>query len=331
MSWFDDLFGFPESSGERVREGLAYDGESIRSLENGRSFRCGAFSTPSLDELQSRRGPVLVESFSLGEVVGDVRSLHADRENAGSLFQAASQFNCLEMVGPEVTPEAGVGHYESDATQGPACAISCGAGAVERNYFTPLAGGVGQSSTRQIDNLADLGARLGNRSGRLWTMRNGYALVSDRGLEQLSQILSTATTAELRELRGLIRVGHQSRTEVTLPGAGHLVSQVYCSALPVAYGGGHPDDWEPFARLVLEASYEATLLLALEEKRSGGSGKLFLTLLGGGVFGNRSEWILDAIEAAIDRVEPHGLTIEIVSHGSSNLAVRRMIRDLGFR
>jgi len=39
----------------------------------------------------------------------DVQSLHAAASNAGALFQVASQFNLLEMMSPEVTPEQGVG------------------------------------------------------------------------------------------------------------------------------------------------------------------------------------------------------------------------------
>ncbi len=73
---------------------------------------------------------------SLSEVVPDVQALHLLPENAGAVFQVASQFNLLEMVGPSVTPEDGVGGYEFDRTQGPACAIACGAGSHRRNRTT---------------------------------------------------------------------------------------------------------------------------------------------------------------------------------------------------
>ncbi|MCK5683507.1 hypothetical protein KAJ27_05280 [bacterium] len=54
------------------------------------------------------------------------------------MFQVASQFNLLEMVSPGVTPEEGVGRYEHDHTQGPACAIACGVGTIYRNYFEAI-------------------------------------------------------------------------------------------------------------------------------------------------------------------------------------------------
>jgi hypothetical protein len=52
-----------------------------------------------------------------------MRRMHRLPENAGALFQVASQFNLLEMVSPSVTPEDGVTRYQDDHTQGPACAI----------------------------------------------------------------------------------------------------------------------------------------------------------------------------------------------------------------
>ena len=52
----------------------------------------------------------------------NVQDLHGDLNNAGALFQVASQFNLLEMVSPEVSPEHGVGIYENDFTRkAPAC------------------------------------------------------------------------------------------------------------------------------------------------------------------------------------------------------------------
>jgi len=79
---------------------------------------------------------------------------------------------------------------------------------------------------------------------------------------------------------------------VTLGGASHTVSQAYCSAVPVAYSPHSTDSWAAFAQLVLEASYEATMCAALLNVEITGSNQSFLTLLGGGAFGDRDEWIL---------------------------------------
>ena len=65
--------------------------------------------------------------------------------NSAHLRQVASQFNCLEMNEPGARPEDGVTRYYSDAMQGPACALSCPAGTVFRNYFV---NGHGQAKGR---------------------------------------------------------------------------------------------------------------------------------------------------------------------------------------
>ena len=128
-------------------------------------------------------------------MTGDVRRLHQQPEYAGALFQVASQFNLLEMVSPEVTPEDGVTRYQHDRTQGPACAMAAGAATIYRNYFAPVGDGIGQTRERQLDGLADLGSALGKALGlpveSLWTMRNGYALCSHAGLEAITRHLAS--------------------------------------------------------------------------------------------------------------------------------------------
>ena len=57
---------------------------------------------------------------------------------SNSVVQVASQFNCLEFMGPDVTPEDGITGYFRDRTQGPACSIACGAATAFRNYFAPV-------------------------------------------------------------------------------------------------------------------------------------------------------------------------------------------------
>ncbi|MGI9210965.1 MAG: hypothetical protein ACR2HF_00685 [Methylococcaceae bacterium] len=256
--------------------------------------------------------------MSMVEVVGDVQALHVQSHKAGTLFQVASQFNLLEMVSPQVTPESGVGIYQHDKTQGPACAIAAGAGAIYRNYFVPLAGQTGQSKTLQIDCLADMGRALGNTDERLWRMQNGYALATVEGLNEITGRLNRASEAERDILRSLLRIGIQWNTLVTLESCTHLVSQVYCSALPVAYSHYHPDKWAAFAVLVLEAAYEATLLLAQLNAQHTGNHQVYLTLLGGGAFGNKTEWILSAIDRALNLHKHGALDVLLVSRHTAN-------------
>ncbi len=325
--WFEKLTGFHEESPQQVRQYLSVDGEVLKSGVNGKAYRYGRLETPTLAELRERVHSVdnVSGRLSLHEVVADVQQLHIDKSNAGALFQVASQFNLLEMVSPDVTPEEGVDRYANDHTQGPACAIAAGAGTIYRNYFVPCNGQIGQSTDNQIDCLADIGTALQNENHRLWQMRNGYVLASKKGLLEIDDRLQSASESERDTLRKLLRIGIQWDTEVTLENAGHLVTQAYCAALPVAYSKYPSKLWERFARLILEAAYEATLCAGIWNAHKGKSNKIYLTLLGGGVFGNEPEWITEAIYRALQRYKTRDLEVFIVSYSRSNPHVQKLI------
>ena len=97
------------------------------------------------------------EKSSCSIIIDDVRNLLNSSTNNGSIFQVASQYNCLEMVSPDVSPENGITRYEWDRTQGPACSIAAGAATIYRNYFIPINKDFGQTGTRQINNLDSYG------------------------------------------------------------------------------------------------------------------------------------------------------------------------------
>ena len=318
--WFETLTGFSEESPEQVRENITVDGVGLTSRVNGKRLICGELETPSLAEMRRRvrSGARNAGTTTVREVVADVQRLHADEGNADSLFQVASQFNLLEMVSPSVTPERGVGIYENDHTQGPACAIAAGAGTIYRNYFANVDGRTGQSATNQIDCLADIGEALGNSDGRLWQMRNGYAMPSESGLIEISGRLQALTDSDRDTLRELLRIGIHWNTQVTINDCRHVVSQAYCSAMPVVYSHHSPSLWADFASLVLEASYEATFCAAIVNSQRTANDTLFLTLLGGGAFGNETDWIVRGIKRALKLYKDYALDLAIV-----NLAIAR--------
>ena len=329
-TWFEKLTGFSEESPEQVRANISVDGQVLQSRVNGKTLMCGELETPSLAELRQR---VQASGYETGamtvrEVVANVQKLHTNAANADALFQVASQFNLLEMVHEEVTPEDGITRYAEDHSQGPACAIAAGAGTIYRNYFALVNGQTGQSATNQIDCLADIGAALGNTENRLWEMRNGYALASSDGLADIGKRLRAWSELELDELRTLLRIGLQWHTQVTLDGCTHTVSQAYCSALPVtgSLKKGPPRHlWKEFARLILEATYEATLCAALLNASKTGSNKVFLTLVGGGVFGNETAWIVDSLQRALALYKDAALDVAIVSYEASNPDIQHLV------
>ena len=335
MDWFERLTGFREESYDATRAKLRVEGNRLHSLINGRSYGVGAFELASLQTLRDRAKSSGVASGRLKAKVvrGDVRQMHHAPEYQGALFQVASQFNVLEMVGPDVTPEDGVTRYQHDHTQGPACAIGAGAATILRNYFVPVAGGVGQTASRQLDGLAAVGqalsAGLGKPVADLWRMRNGYAMCDRAGLEAISERLAKLRPDEIDDLRGKLAIGVQSDVEVTdAPGERRpLVSQVFCSALPVAYTRVPVRHWRAFASLVLEAAYEATMWAAVLNARRGASNIVLLTFLGGGAFGNDDEWILGAMRRALILGSSFHIDARIVSYGAPTPAVLKLAEE----
>ena len=327
--WFTQLMGFKEASPQQVRDNIRLDGNTIQSLVNSKTFTCGMLETPSLFELRRRVCELTTENATLSvrEQIADAQALHADIDNASALIQVASQFNLLEMISPSATPEQGVEIYENDYTQGPACAIAAGAGTIYRNYLVPVNNTTGQSATNQIDCLADIGALLGNTDNTLWEMTNGYALASEQGLRQITDQLAAANEKQLDEIRSALRIGLQWNPEAPLTETRHTLSQAYCSALPVAYSAHPPLLWEKFARLVLEASYEACLAAAVLNYHNTGNNKVYLTLIGGGAFGNDTDWIMQAIHRALRLFKHTNLDVVIVSHSRSNPAVQNLVID----
>ena len=109
----------------------------------------------------------------------------------------------------------------------------------------------------------------------------------------------------------------------------HIVGQVYCSAVPIGYDyTTSVRDWEPFAQCVLDGLYEATLavgaITALRRQRKKEDNdnndskscpiqrprvKVFLTMVGGGVFANRPQWIAKAINKALVKFKDHPLDV----------------------
>jgi len=160
-------------------------------------------------------------------------------------------------------------------------------------------------------------------------MQNGYALATADGLGAIDDWLRSASPAEHDAVRSRLRIGVHRNVEVTDVPSGHgpLVSQAFCSALPVAYSDLPSAQWQRFARLVLEAAYEATLWEAVMQRQRRGPGRVLLTLLGGGAFGNREVWIVEAIERAVAAVADRGLDVQIVCYGAPSTLVAGLARS----
>ena len=270
-------------------------------------------------------------------LTSDVALLHCDPTNAGAVFQVASQFNCLEMLDLDKTPNNGVTIYTNDRTQGPACAMACPAALVYRNYFVKNGDEKGQLNV-QINNLEDIGKLLENNNDTLWRMQNGYVIIDDvNKLEQITAKIKTETSAEVINA---LRVGVHWSTSVVDNNKqelmDHQVCQVYASALPVAtrYNSNitdsNIDKWTDFATCILDGSYRATLciaaLIALKSKKRI---KCYLTCIGGGAFENKPEWIINAIKKALVAYADYPIDVMLVHRNTYPDKYKAELKDIG--
>ena len=291
MDWFEKIFGFKENL-ENINKYININDSILTNTRIREESKCGKLEVPSVKELREK----LIKpngNIKVSQIIANVVNVHKEEPNA--MFQVASQFNLLEMISPNITKEQGITRYVYDGTQGPACAMTCPYGIIYRNYFTDI------NTLKDIENMFDK---------KYWEMKNGYALFEKDNLIAFNKLIDENRD----ELIEKLRVGIQWDTEVAE--TGELVSQIYCSALPVSYH--YEIDsylFEKFARVILEATYEATFMAAILNKESN---KLFLTLVGGGAFGNDRDWILESIEKNLKKFKKYDLDVIFITYGGTN-------------
>merc|ERR1712110_548243 len=118
-----------------------------------------------------------------------------------------------------------------------------------------------------MGNLRDVEELLDNRKQAYFKVVGGYTIANQDGLSRLNVMLADSKLRE--EAASRVRIGVQQDTQVTgaffgesrYEGPLQLVTQAYCSACSVGYSNAA--GWEDLASLVLDASYEATLLAAV--------------------------------------------------------------------
>ena len=366
-NFFLATFGFQEVDYETTRQQLldlaqfesqnhgGYPREKCDFMVNSETISAGIFSMPSVAELEQEVTAKLLDSsrnnnntkesnISVKNMVGEARSLHT--KIPGAVIQAASQFNMLEFPSPDVTPELGISDYIYDRTQGPACAVACAAGTAYRNYLVPIPVGDsngtrrGQTQKDQLNGLADIEKYvMQHHSSQIktppWRVENGYTDSTSAQISPFNRLLQGKEGAGLKnKLESLLRVGVQEDTAITdfVPGADATCTQVYASAISIGYSRLPSHLWEPMARLVLNATYKATLLVgilkALEAQGIEEASKpILLTKVGAGVFGNKDEWVVDAISMALASISKYNtmdLDIRIVHFGSIDNAYRHL-------
>lgn len=278
------------------------DGGAVLCSEGSR-WAAGHFEVASVGDLRARvatgagrrSGHIRLSVLDGASPATDIGALQAYC-GTGTLFQVASQFNCLESPGPHVT---NVANYFGDSTQGPRASVSAFPATLLRHYRAPGPGCqrfVQTTDGAQIDLIADACGRR--------VSRNGYFTGADLADPQ-------SISSALERNFEAICVGVHSGAEVVLgynwdgavPTPPCCIAQVFTSTVAGGGYGGERSlgkaDFEATSRQLLRAAYLGTLLAAVALGRR----RVVLTLIGGGVFRNRIEIIWEAVQWAIDEVE----------------------------
>ncbi|MFT6765468.1 MAG: hypothetical protein ACJAZS_000345 [Alteromonas naphthalenivorans] len=247
-------------------------------------------------------------SFSFNVVEGNghrqvnITALQADPSNKGALFQVASNLDCLEADGGKKFLITDYIYYN---TQGEAAVLSATPGIIDRMYLQP-----------DIQLLKSF-----NWNGAVPLSAGYFPYYSNLDNQfknmSLQNIFNAAST---------VLVGVQHNVTVTSGfrsfdyANGHSaepvfnkdqrITQVLTAALDPYHNNTHTQGYKNFARTLLHASYKGTFDVA----RKLGIKKVYLTLIGGGVFKNDYRWISEAIKHACQdlAVYPESAGMEIV-------------------
>ncbi len=285
---------------------IAFDAAGFATVTGaGRSWAGGRFEVVMLGELLTRvkalarNGPPRKPRLSVlsgVDALTDIGALQATSDG-NTVFQVASQFNCLEAPGPYVTS---VASYFTDPTQGPRASISAFPGTLVRHYAAPGRNGARfvQTDASQLDLLEHV------CPPNVAKVKGGY--LASQNIHD-----PRAFAAALEKNFEEVQVGVHEGVEVVLganwdglvtPPGSRRVSQVFTSTFA---GGGYSasGDLDGMKDVIcghlLRAAYTGTLLAAA----SLGKRRVLLTLIGGGVFSNPHPLIWRAILSAVTALE----------------------------
>lgn len=245
----------------------------------------------------------------------DLQFKYAQYGKSNSLFQVASNFNGLENTHSksECTNPTFLHDYIFDKTQGPKASMGCGASAISRlNCYK------GYQDIQTPNN----GLNILKYLDRDFTISNGYALMNE---DQLNSPLSFDRN-NLSLVRSKCKYILQRECDVTYNSRGDMdfsivppgyrVDQIFCSALNLSehcYRNQHQYLNEK-SRFILNLAYYSTFLAASKYKYD----NLFLTMIGGGVFGNKPVDIVSEIGLALQYVKfTHKIDINLVCYDKS--------------
>jgi hypothetical protein len=277
QNWFEQLIGKPETE-------FNY---TLAEVPPKYHSSMGKFNQLSINELKERVADFPVNNSDGVKLQVDYRTsygyMHLFDTSAlqftapeNSLFQVASNFNCLEVPKANYNPFNGwfLTNQMTDMTQGPSASGGAAFGSILRLL---------EHKIKPIDLLADVPV-IKSKNGKVPYDWNSTVQVADNGLIKVG--LHRNTRAAFLRMSNNFAYNPQ----------GPLINQVFTSTCICE--NTRPNS---LSRTLLEAAYEGTYLCAVVTQAP----LVVLTLIGGGVFNNNHELIIQAMMKAHDKYAPY--------------------------
>ena len=277
----------------------------------------GSFFTQKIESFSKNKTKKFPFSFNVIQGNGssnrhvDVAALQADPINQGALFQVASNLDCLEADGGK---RFLVTDYIRYNTQGEIAVLSAAPGIIDRMYLQP-----------DVRLLKDF-----NWNGSV-PLSAGYFPKYpslDTQFKNMSQndIFNAAATVNVGVQHDVMvtsgfRINSFNSLKAEMPRSLQKITQVLTAALDPYnnYNQVKTDGFKNFARVLLHAAYKGTFDVA----RKLGIKKVYLTLVGGGVFQNDYRWISEAITSACNDLACHpeaeGMEVVLIVYSKPNV------------
>lgn len=341
---FDDIMGIPETLFQKQVGAIStkpdiasvnswYDNKiselskaltpfSQGKLEKIRSVKIGTWTQPSLNELRQRVSKKLSSQRMLtgnlrliihdpkNPCESDIRYLHTRYPDA--FFMLASNFNALE--GGMGDYRVGHDHMNTGPVQGEEAVMATMGAGIFRRYFLPRI-----NLLQNMNHLFNIDTTYGTPI--IIGLKNSTLKLTPQDMASLSIGIHSdiAVTSEYNPDNKMIHRSGQYHIpaynlETPIIGPGSVrVSHIITSGHDLRNVDPQSEEQQDIARAIIVASYEATLLAAID----GDAKKLVLTMLGAGAFNNNPMWIVEALNRLIPVIVLSDMDIYIVVRHSN--------------
>ena len=249
-------------------------------------------------------------------------------------MQAASQANALEMPNDNVTVDDGLGAYLDDKTQGPAVVITTLPSLYHRI-----------TNFGDFNALENLGVKAGEGDGSAPVVKNGYVQVGSSWGE-IARLLTrhyddikvmTLSDAPVTGSRRIVNnMAFYDRISVPSNTSDVLTSnQVFSWAIPSnCYGNMSMEQGGPLAYeaqyMAIKAAYESAVLFSELRRQETGvtRQKLALTMVGGGAFQVKREFVLNVMDYVLQKYCTFNLDVTLIMFDENPVYVLGKTYDL---